>query len=457
MITSVLSLSTIAAAALLLSTTYAEELQQAAEQQAVYSYGVSFPMLGNETICSTNYPWLPHNVDPDNNPTPPEYKDMPLQVLGDRQAFYNNYIDGCEKYWDENGGEGHMCEEHEAQRLSHNTDQIPSMVNFTDVGYKKIRAPEHIFELLAKFWEANKDKQSGENFFPGNVFINYWDTDTQFVDVANAELEGGGGDLMDELWKSSVETISEWTGQQLVPSSLYGIRVYKEGAVLSTHVDRLPLISSAIINVAQDPDAEPWPLEVIGHDGVARNITMEVGDMVLYESHSVMHGRPFPLKGKYYANVFIHFEPDPELEENAEGKLPRYILEDSIEARKFQAGEYKGVIPSENAKRLKPDETRHPSHDAAGDGDLNALIEIAKDDLDALHTEDMNGWQPIHEAARSGEMDVIEFLAAQGADVNARTNAGQSVLQLVADFWGQEHKLYVYLEELGALLVGPEL
>jgi hypothetical protein len=32
------------------------------------------------------------------------------------------------------------------------------------------------------------------------------------------------------------------------------------------------------------------------------------GDMVLYESHSVIHGRPFPLKGRYYANIFIHFE-----------------------------------------------------------------------------------------------------------------------------------------------------
>ncbi len=31
--------------------------------------------------------------------------------------------------------------------------------------------------------------------------------------------------------------------------------------------------------------------------------------MVLYESHSIIHGRPFPLKGRYYANVFIHFEP----------------------------------------------------------------------------------------------------------------------------------------------------
>ena len=80
------------------------------------------------------------------------------------------------------------------------------------------------------------------------------------------------------------------------------------GAVLATHVDRMPLISSAIVNVAQDVD-EPWPIEVIGHDGKAHNVTMEPGDMVLYESHSILHGRPFPLKGRYFANVFIHFEP----------------------------------------------------------------------------------------------------------------------------------------------------
>jgi len=45
---------------------------------------------------------------------------------------------------------------------------------------------------------------------------------------------------------------SAWTGQQLAECSLYGIRVYPEGAVLATHVDRLPLVSSAIINVDQD-------------------------------------------------------------------------------------------------------------------------------------------------------------------------------------------------------------
>lgn len=34
----------------------------------------------------------------------------------------------------------------------------------------------------------------------------------------------------------SIQVISEWTGQELTPTSLYGIRVYKDGAVLAPHV-----------------------------------------------------------------------------------------------------------------------------------------------------------------------------------------------------------------------------
>ena len=70
----------------------------------------------------------------------------------------------------------------------------------------------------------------------------------------------------------------------------------------STDVDRLPLVSSAIIQVAQNVD-EPWPVEVIGHDGKAYNITMEPGHMVLYESHTILHGRPYPLSGQFYVRT----------------------------------------------------------------------------------------------------------------------------------------------------------
>jgi len=144
------------------------------------------------------------------------------------------------------------------------------------------------------------------------------------------------------IWEASKESLEQWTGVELSPTSLYGVRVYTDDAVLAPHVDRMPLVISVIINVAQDVD-EPWPLEVYGHDGKAYNITMEPGEMIFYESHSVIHGRPFPLKGRYYAvsifeymiiliewndfsyniqtsqNVFVHFEPLGHTQHEEEG------------------------------------------------------------------------------------------------------------------------------------------
>jgi hypothetical protein len=71
------------------------------------------------------------------------------------------------------------------------------------------------------------------------------------LSVENRELEGGGPELKAKIWDAAVDSVREWTGQDLTTSSLYGIRVYKSGAVLAPHVDRLPLVSSCIINVAQ--------------------------------------------------------------------------------------------------------------------------------------------------------------------------------------------------------------
>lgn len=54
--------------------------------------------------------------------------------------------------------------------------------------------------------------------------------------------------------------------------------------------------------------------------------------MVLYESHSVIHGRPFPMKGRAFVNVFLHFQPigplDKGVEESGghENGLPPYVI-----------------------------------------------------------------------------------------------------------------------------------
>ena len=73
-------------------------------------------------------------------------------------------------------------------------------------------------------------------------------------------------------------------------------------------VDTLPFVINAIIHVA-DKIETPWPIEVYGHDGKARNITLEVGTMLLYEGQSVITGRPYPMKGQYQVEIFVSFEP----------------------------------------------------------------------------------------------------------------------------------------------------
>jgi len=171
--------------------------------------------------------------------------------------------------------------------------------NYTELGFKKIKAPPDIFEVIKEFWEKNKDNQSPENWNAGNTYTNHWVSPTTMISVENNRLRGGGVYLKNKIWSLAKETLQQWTGEELTPCSLYGIRVYSEGSVLATHVDRMPLVSSAILNVAQDLD-EPWPLEVYGHDGNVYNVTMEPGDMVLYESHSILHG-----ENAFFYNIFM--------------------------------------------------------------------------------------------------------------------------------------------------------
>ena len=105
--------------------------------------------------------------------------------------------------------------------------------------------------LLTKFWEDNKGLEYAEQWAAGNTYVNHWEMPSYMLSVENKELQGGGTELKAKIWDAAVDSVREWTGQDLTTSSLYGIRVYKEGAVLAPHVDRLPLVSSAIINVAQ--------------------------------------------------------------------------------------------------------------------------------------------------------------------------------------------------------------
>lgn len=312
--------------------------------------------------------------------------------------------------------------------------------NYTEVGYKKMKAPSATFQMISDFWQLNKSTQTPEDWSIGSIFVNYWKSPTQSVRATQVH---------ESIWNETAAIVSEWTGQEMVESSVDGIRVYSEGSMVATHVDGVPVLASAMINVAQDLD-EGWPLEFIGHDGVARNVTMEPGDMVLYESHSVLHGRPFELKGRYAAYLFLYFVPLPTEEQLKENALPPYILKESTLAKAWEEGVYDNIIPGSP----KAHWGQHEAHDAAGDGDLEALIRIAQNDIHSLHAKDNNGWEPIHEAVRAGNEAVIEFLHAQGADLNALTHSssgkGLSVLDIALDFWDHDSSFISWLRSLGA-------
>lgn len=446
-----------------------------AEEQESYGLDVSFPVHHR---ISTNYDSLPHNQDP-KLAVPWQYKDMVVQPLGDREAVYAKHLQSCRDAYAPKGG---MCDRFEYDRMLMNLRQPQSMQNYTDVGFQKIRAPPEVVKLAKEFWNKNQLNRREENWGIGNSYMNSWESPTYLVNVEDKKLRGGGMGLRQRIWDAAEETLEEWTSEELSPTSMYGIRVYTNGAILLPHVDRLPLVASAMLNIDQDVD-EPWPMEIYDHSGKAHNVTLDPGDMLLFESHSVVHGRPFPLKGRYYAMLFIHFEPTGHsLRHNAafpEGNLDRQYrqaTEDGVGGQSADAG---GNLPpyirrespeEEHWRMLNPNGWKLPAtHKSktekkvrvavtAGDVDL-VQIEIDKSEKEVLRERDEKGFQLLHDGVVAGNTDVVELLVDSGADINTRTAGGRgsTPLHLAEKMHGKAHPIVQYLKSLGALSVGPEL
>lgn len=236
---------------------------------------------------------------------------FPMHNYMDKKSWggkmYEEFIQGCGDTF-----KMRSCVSNEESRMAMNRDQIPRQRNFTELGFAKIKAPSSVYGPARAFWDLHKRSTTSESWPAGNTYVNHWRVDSQMVSLEDRRFQPLGLRTKDKIWAGAKPILEAWTGQKLKPTSLYGIRKYEAGAVLATHVDRLPLVTSAIIQVDQDVDA-PWPIEVVGHDGVAYNVTLGPGEMALYESHTVLHGRPYPLQGRFFANVFVHFIPvDPD-------------------------------------------------------------------------------------------------------------------------------------------------
>ncbi len=329
---------------------------------------------------------------------------------------YNEMMEGCFAVYSQA-----ECMETERGRLKMSLEQPRTQYNYTEMGFKKIRAPRVVFEALKQFYEENKENRKEEVWSRAYTYTNHWTSPSYMISVEDTSYPTGGQNFKEFIWNNINPVIEDWIGgYKLRPTSLYGIRVYTNNSVLATHVDRLPLVSSCIINVAQEDMAEPWLLEVYDHAGKAHNVTMEPGDLVLYESSTVLHGRPFPMNGRNYANIFIHFEPENHHDLNA------------INFPTYELGQ------------------------AAAHGDLRKVMRLVSMNPESVNERDYNGWEPIHEASRAGKLEVLKYLIEKGADKGSLTNSGGSPLWWAKRSLNRGHKLIQYLEEIGAPEVGQE-
>ena len=141
---------------------------------------------------------------------------------------YAKLMEGCYKLYSKR-----ECDATEKARLEMNFDQPRTQHNYTDIGFKKIKAPKELWDPIIAFYKNYKDKEEPEAWPRGNTYTNNWESKTTMISFENQNLRGGFV-AKQQIWNGAKAVIEDWTGKQLVATSLYGIRVYHDGAVLAT-------------------------------------------------------------------------------------------------------------------------------------------------------------------------------------------------------------------------------
>jgi prolyl 4-hydroxylase len=187
-----------------------------------------------------------------------------------------------------------------------NEHQPGTVLNLTADGFKKMKIPEPLWTDIKTFYDAStKDQWINEGTVPGYIV----GKTTWMLYLSDA--------LREQAFQVMQPILEEWIGGiGLSRSAVYGIRKYTNDSTLQVHVDSAAThIISAIFHIDQDygntPEAEVehWPLQIQDHDLNVHSVLLSPGEMVLYESAKLIHGRPEPLTGHGYANMFCHFRP----------------------------------------------------------------------------------------------------------------------------------------------------
>ena len=368
-----------------------------------------------------------------------------------------------------------QCQARETDRILANQNQPKQMTNFTSTGFVKIKTPEKAFQILQKAWRRRKKTLQNELW-------DLADTSTNQNTALMPLHEQISDSEQAEIALAVQKEVESFTGIPQRVSGIHGVRVYLSGSIIAPHVHPLPVAASAIIHIDQSVN-EVWPLVLVDHQGKEIVLHLAPGDMVIYESHSVLLGRPYPLNGDYQANLLVQFTPGKYMDIFSEQvSNPAVKFDDLVEAvgtvevpsRWSRLPPYIQDVVSQEAKqwrqdfvfqRLKPPKRVKPVktsgvsklHNYAAHGLLKEFIITYEKNPDLLSSTDSNGWTPLHEAARAGNKQIVEYIIQKGGKINERTNNGVGATPL---WWaqqehGEDHPVVRILREHGAVAIGP--
>ncbi len=172
----------------------------------------------------------------------------------------------------------------------------------TEKGFKVIPLPENEWGIIQDAYKLIKDKNVEEIFDNKKDFIKNGNTELlSFDHVPN---------IKKFIHNKLLKIHEEFAGKKLIPSFIYGIRSYQNGATLVPHVDRIEThhISSIIIIDKNLNSENDWPLDIKDHNGKWHKVYAKPGDMILYEGAVCEHGRKESFKGNYFRNLFVHYK-----------------------------------------------------------------------------------------------------------------------------------------------------
>jgi len=212
----------------------------------------------------------------------------------------------------ENGGfttDGRQTIQHLMALNEEQPDWVPK---FTKVGFEKTKIPSDLYTELLREYQRVKQNMVLESCAKAVINCEEIIDDEEECSLRTSRrtfIMNLNGVVLDKL-KHKLHPLAEaWAGVQLKHEATYGIRRYTNGSWLTSHVDRFNThVISAILNIGQSVSTA-WPLYIVSNDGTNHAVTMEPGEMVWYESARAVHGRPEPLEGEYYDNLFIHYRP----------------------------------------------------------------------------------------------------------------------------------------------------